>query len=53
MVEKAAANDAYGGTAATSLRKALNAARLAGSLDEGLASVAATRPRESCSRRSS
>ncbi|ACM55823.1 type II secretion system F family protein [Halorubrum lacusprofundi] len=43
MVEKAAANDAYGGTA-TSLRKALNAARLAGSLDEGLRRVARDTP---------
>ncbi|MGQ3328539.1 MULTISPECIES: type II secretion system F family protein [Halorubrum] len=43
MVEKAAANDAYGGTAA-SLRKALNAARLAGSLDEGLRRVARDTP---------
>ena len=43
MVEKAAANDAYGGTAA-SLRKAINAARLAGSLDEGLRRVARDTP---------
>ncbi|EMA61128.1 type II secretion system F family protein [Halorubrum lipolyticum] len=43
MVEKAAANDAYGGTA-TSLRKALNAAQLAGSLDEGLRRVARDTP---------
>jgi Flp pilus assembly protein TadB len=43
MVEKVAANDAYGGTA-TSLRKALNAARLAGSLDEGLRRVARDTP---------
>jgi hypothetical protein len=43
MVEKAAANDAYGGTAA-SLRKAINAAQLAGSLDEGLRRVARDTP---------
>ncbi|MFC7325047.1 type II secretion system F family protein [Halorubrum rutilum] len=43
MVEKTAASDAYGGTA-TSLRKALNAARLAGSLDEGLRRVARDTP---------
>jgi len=43
MVAKAAASDAYGGTA-TSLRKALNAARLAGSLDEGLRRVARDTP---------
>jgi Flp pilus assembly protein TadB len=43
MVAKTAASDAYGGTA-TSLRKALNAARLAGSLDEGLRRVARDTP---------
>ncbi|WP_418284003.1 type II secretion system F family protein [Halorubrum sp. DTA46] len=43
MVEKTAASDAYGGTA-TSLRKALNAAHLAGSLDEGLRRVARDTP---------
>ena len=43
MVAKAAAADAYGATA-TSLRKALNAARLAGSLDEGLRRVARDTP---------
>ncbi|WP_460561810.1 type II secretion system F family protein [Halorubrum pallidum] len=43
MIAKAAASDAYGGTA-TSLRKALNAARLAGSLDEGLRRVARDTP---------
>jgi hypothetical protein len=43
MVEKTAASDAYGGTA-TSLRKALNAAQLAGSLDEGLRRVARDTP---------
>jgi len=43
MVTKTAANDAYGGTA-TSLRKALNAAQLAGSLDEGLRRVARDTP---------
>ncbi|EMA65299.1 type II secretion system protein [Halorubrum aidingense JCM 13560] len=43
MVAKAADNDAYGGTA-TSLRKVLNAARLAGSLDEGLRRVARDTP---------
>ena len=43
MVAKAAAADAYGATAA-SLRKALNAARLAGSLDEGLRRVARDTP---------
>ena len=43
MIEKTAASDAYGGTA-TSLQKALNAARLAGSLDEGLRRVARDTP---------
>ncbi|QAU13023.1 hypothetical protein EKH57_09985 [Halorubrum sp. BOL3-1] len=43
MLRKAADGDAYGGTA-TSLRKALNAARLAGSLDEGLRRVARDTP---------
>ena len=43
MVSKTAASDAYGGTA-TSLRKALTAARLAGSLDEGLRRVARDTP---------
>ena len=43
MLWKAADGDAYGGTA-TSLRKALNAARLAGSLDEGLRRVARDTP---------
>ena len=43
MVAKTAASDAYGGTA-TSLRKALNAAELAGSLDEGLRRVARDTP---------
>ena len=43
MLRKAAAGDAYGATA-TSLRKALNAARLAGSLDEGLRRVARDTP---------
>jgi hypothetical protein len=43
MVAKTASSDAYGGTA-TSLRKALNAARLAGSLDEGLRRVARDTP---------
>jgi len=52
MVEKAAANDAYGGTA-TSLRKALNAARLAGSLDEGLRRVARDTPSRELLARSS
>ena len=43
MLRKAAAGDAYGATA-TSLRKALNAAKLAGSLDEGLRRVARDTP---------
>ncbi|RLM76389.1 type II secretion system F family protein [Halorubrum sp. Atlit-26R] len=43
MLRKAADGDAYGATA-TSLRKALNAARLAGSLDEGLRRVARDTP---------
>ncbi|ELZ37240.1 type II secretion system F family protein [Halorubrum tebenquichense] len=43
MLRKAADDDAYGATA-TSLRKALNAARLAGSLDEGLRRVARDTP---------
>ena len=43
MIAKVAASDAYGGTA-TSLRKALTAARLAGSLDEGLRRVARDTP---------
>ncbi|MFD1570645.1 type II secretion system F family protein [Halorubrum laminariae] len=43
MIAKTAASDAYGGTA-TSLQKALNAARLAGSLDEGLRRVARDTP---------
>ncbi|MDB2239031.1 type II secretion system F family protein [Halorubrum ezzemoulense] len=43
MLRKAADGDAYGGTA-TSSRKALNAARLAGSLDEGLRRVARDTP---------
>ncbi|WP_080506159.1 type II secretion system F family protein [Halorubrum sp. BV1] len=43
MVANVAASDAYGGTA-TSLRKALTAARLAGSLDEGLRRVARDTP---------
>ena len=43
MVAKTAASDAYGGTA-TSLQKALNAAQLAGSLDEGLRRVARDTP---------
>ncbi len=43
MVRKTADSDAYGATA-TSLRKALNAARLAGSLDEGLRRVARDTP---------
>ncbi|GAA0723754.1 Flp pilus assembly protein TadB [Halorubrum trapanicum] len=43
MLRKAADGDAYGGTA-TSLRKALNAAKLAGSLDEGLRRVARDTP---------
>jgi len=43
MLRKAANDDAYGATA-TSLRKALNAARLAGSLDEGLRRVARDTP---------
>ncbi|QKG92272.1 type II secretion system F family protein [Halorubrum salinarum] len=43
MLRKAADGEAYGATA-TSLRKALNAARLAGSLDEGLRRVARDTP---------
>ena len=43
MLAKVAGNDAYGGTA-VSFRKALNAARLTGSLDTGLARVARDTP---------
>ncbi len=43
MLAKVAGNDAYGGTA-TSFRKALNAARLTGSLDTGLGRVARDTP---------
>ena len=43
MVAKTTATDTYGGTG-TSLRKALNAARLTGSLDEGLRRVARDTP---------
>jgi len=43
MLRKTAANDAYGATG-TALRKALNTARLTGSLDEGLRRVARDTP---------
>ncbi|WP_418280589.1 type II secretion system F family protein [Halorubrum sp. DTA98] len=43
MIAKTAASDAYGATA-VSLRKALNTARLTGSLDEGLRRVARDTP---------